>query len=222
MKLISKLFLVCSFLLGVGIYLLIGFPHSSNQTTPTQVLSESNGINMEMSFFPGTHRPEESEPLSQVIAVAEILEIGTARWNTPDGLRPPNWEFNSESITTWLIYTPVTFSIVEKYKGDAVINTSQFAIVGGQVGEDKLEIDSNELGFYSDVSVGDKVVLFLNHATGNMLNVAPYTYVDILRIENNGEVTAGCNGSREVKKCRAVFTLNDVKELVKSRNSKSK
>jgi len=222
MKLISKLFLVCAFLFGVAIYALVGFQRSSTQPTSTQASSGGGGMNMEMSFFPGTHRPEESEPLSQFVVVAEILEIGAARWNTPDGLRPPNWEFNSESITTWLIYTPVTFSIVEKYKGDTVINTSQFAIVGGQVGEDKLEIDPNELGFYSDVSVGDKVVLFLGQATGNMLNVAPYTYLDVLRVENNGKVTAGCNGSREVEKCRAVFTLSDVKELVKSRNSKSK
>ncbi|MBI3242851.1 MAG: hypothetical protein HYZ49_11210 [Chloroflexi bacterium] len=184
-------------------------PEADNQT-PTSF--DNNAIRIQMSSFPGSHRPEEILPFADLVVLAEITQIGPARWNTTDGLRPDDWRPGLEA--TWMIYTPFTFETVKTLKGTAAKGfISQFAAVGGKAGDDQVEV--SDFGLYSDLAVGDQVILFLGTSTGNMINVAPYTYGDALRIDGT-QATADCGGSREVKDCRVAFSLSDVLARVTS------
>jgi hypothetical protein len=169
--------------------------------------SGSVPIWIELAGYPSLHRPEEALPFADLVVLAEITQINEARWNTADGLRPADWRPGLE--LTWMIYTPFKFRTVQVLKGGVADGlTSQFAVVGGQVGDDRVSVGES-FDLYSHVVSGDQVLLFLRTSTGNMVNVAPYVYVDALRIDND-KATADCRGSRMVTDCRVVFNLTEV------------
>lgn len=181
----------------------------TNKNSPPYI---SNPIIVQVDGFPGSHRPEEIIAFSDLVVLAKITEIGEARWNTADGLRPADWRPGLEA--TWMIYTPFTFETVKTLKGDTAKGfVSQFAAVGGKAGDDQVEV--SDFGLYSDLAIGDQVILFLRTSTGNMVNVAPYTYGDALRIDGT-QATADCGGSRAAIDCRVIFSLPDVLARVTS------
>ncbi len=193
----------------------------STYARPTAMGSSvsQTSLNVKISSFPASHRPEEALPFSDLVVVAEITEIGPARWNTVDGLRPGGWQFSPASLSGSMIYTPFRFQTLKVLKGDSAITTaSSFAAVGGQVGQDS--IDATEgIGLYADVKPGDQALLFLRTAEANLLNVAPYVYVDALRIDGNN-ASADCHGSHNAKECRSIFDLIDVLARVKAEASR--
>jgi len=178
----------------------------TNQANKNLSSGASNPIIVQVDGFQGSHRPEEVLAFSDLVVLAKVTQIGEARWNTPDGLRPTDWRPGLEA--TWMIYTPFMFETVKTLKGEVAQGfTSQFAAIGGKVGGDQVEV--SDFGLYSDLTVGDQAILFLGTSTGNMVNVAPYTYGDALRVDGP-QATADCQGSRVVKDCRVVFNLPDV------------
>lgn len=186
------------------------FPFRRRASSPDNV-SDSTGepTRLDVVGYPSSHRPEEALPFADLVVIAEITEIGKARWSTPDGLRPAEWQHNPESISKWMIYTPFAFETIEVLKGNVADTlTSQFAAVGGQVGDDR--VDAGEMiSLYTDIGVGNQMVLFLRRAAGDLSNVAPYVYVDALRVDDD-KATADCQGSRSAKDCRVSFELSDV------------
>lgn len=170
-------------------------------------VSGSVPIRVEVAAYPSLHRPEEALPFADLVVLAELTQINESRWNTADGLRPADWRPGLE--LTWMIYTPFSFRTVRVLKGGVADGlTSQFAVVGGQVGDDRVSVGES-FDLYSDVAIGDQVLLFLRTSTGNMVNIAPYVYVDALRIDND-KATADCHGSRIVTDCRVAFNLTEV------------
>lgn len=162
---------------------------------------------MEVAGYPSLHRPEEALPFADLVVLAEITQINEPRWNTADGLRPADWRPGLE--LTWMIYTPFSFRTAQVLKGGvAEGSSSRFAVVGGQVGDDRVSVGES-FDLYSDVTIGDQALLFLRTSTGNMMNVAPYVYVDALRIDNN-KATADCYGSRIATDCRVAFSFSEV------------
>ncbi len=179
-------------------------------STPEPVSASTNKpIRLDALGYPSSHRPEEALPFADLVVLAEITGIGKARWSTTDGLRPAEWQHNPKSIAKWMIYTPFAFKTTEVLKGNVTNElVPEFAALGGQVGDDW--IDTSEIiNLYVDINVGDKIVLFLARATGDVANVAPYAYVDALRVED-GKASADCRGSRSANDCRVSFELSDV------------
>lgn len=173
----------------------------------TEVISDAHRV--EVVGWLGSHRPEEALPYADLVVLAEITQVNDARWNTPDGLKPSQWEHTAEFISRWLIYTPFEFKIIKVLKGDAPDQAvSEFAVLGGRVGDDI--VDANEpINLYSDVAIGDQMILFLGQSTSDLVTVAPYTYVDALRVDHN-KATVDCRGSRAADDCRVAFELSDV------------
>lgn len=179
-------------------------------SAPEPVSASANKpIRLDALGYPSSHRPEEALPFADLVVLAEITGIGKARWNTTDGLRPAEWQHNPKSIAKWMIYTPFAFKTIEVLKGNVTDELApEFAALGGQVEDDW--IDTSEIiNLYADINVGDKMVLFLTRATGDVANVAPYAYVDALRVDD-GKASADCRGSRSAKDCRVSFELSDV------------
>ncbi len=176
---------------------------------PNGQSTEITPIHYEVVGWPASHRPEEALPYADLVVLAEITQINDARWNTPDGLKPSKWEHTAEFIPRWLIYTPFEFKIIEVLKGNAPDQAvSEFAVLGGRVGDDI--VDANEpINLYSDVEIGDQMILFLGQSTSDLITVAPYTYVDALRVDHD-KATADCRGSRAAEDCRVAFELSEV------------
>lgn len=215
--------LVCVFVIYQLFAVSLGFFPFHRRVSSPEPVSDSTGepIRIDVVGYPSSHRPEEALPFADLVVVAEITEIGKARWSSADGLRPAEWQHNPESIAKWTIYTPFAFKTIEVLKGNVTGElASEFAALGGQVEDDR--VDTSEIiNLYTDINVGDKMVLFLSRATGDLANVAPYAYVDALRVDD-GKATADCQGSRSAEDCRVSFELSDVLTKVKAARESAK
>lgn len=82
--------------------------------------------------------PEELCGLSLVAEVAEVVvgAHGDARWNTPDGRRPPLATYGEIVSQGYYIYTPVMFSSFTPLCVHEHPIGSSFMTIGGQVGQD--------------------------------------------------------------------------------------
>jgi hypothetical protein len=77
---------------------------------------------------------------------AEVAEVvvgahGNARWNTPDGKRPPIATYGEIIRQGYYIYTLVTFSSFTPLRVHELPPGSTFMTIGGQVGQDSYRMD---------------------------------------------------------------------------------
>ncbi len=70
---------------------------------------------------------------------ARITALLPGHWNTPTGARPTNVDPDPQKLLEggYAIYTPLQFSSVHIYIDNRKQATSEFAILGGQVGADQ-------------------------------------------------------------------------------------
>jgi|GEM_PF-2119829 len=170
-------------------------------------IHDGKPIQITSDGFSSQHRPEEALPLADLVVLGEITSIAPARWNTASGQRPTKWQFTSEWLLEWMIYTPFSFKINETLAGSPSHELeSQFAVVGGMVDRDIIDT-TRSIDIYTDIQIGDSVILFLKQAAGNLKNVAPYVYIDALRIDGEKAV-AHCPTSRQ--ECQVSFELADI------------
>jgi hypothetical protein len=77
----------------------------------------------------------------RLTAVGTVSGYGAAYWDTPDGTRP---SFLTPAVVEqqgYAIYTPLRFSAFQVLNDNRHLPTREFAMVGGQVGQDTYSMD---------------------------------------------------------------------------------
>ncbi|HEX8599202.1 MAG TPA: hypothetical protein VF952_11885 [Chloroflexia bacterium] len=131
---------------------------------------------------------EESTELSDLVVMGTIKHVGPAQWTTADGKRPAN---PRDPGNRHYIFTPVVVQVSNSFKGlnagAGVAGTEVvFLTVGGQVGQDKIVVSSNNDTLFE---VGQQEVLFLNE-TKPMDVVQTFDNRPLLKLRGRYTVTA--------------------------------
>jgi hypothetical protein len=124
---------------------------------------------MQLSGDPGPRTIAATTAISQVIVVGTFKGFGTARWNTPGGVRPTSAEFSSTSA---VLERPASIAVETMLRGSTAL--VQNAVVrGGKSGCDSTVADTPAL------HVGSRYVFFLFPILDSHENPGP----DLLVIE---------------------------------------
>lgn len=196
---------VASILVVILFMVAYSSPHKPNATSLLQKQALSaDGFVMKMEGWDSTHLPEEVLPHVDVVVIATITGVSEAKWNTPDGKRPPDWTIANFSEAR--IYTPYQFRIEKTIRGTLKAgDESNFVVIGGTVGPDTMDAN-NSAAIYQDIKVGDKALLMLKATRDSMTYAGPYAYGEAYRLDGDKAV-AGCKSD---KSCRATINLGEI------------
>lgn len=107
-------------------------------------------IILTMDGMPPTVQTEAD--VAVVVAVAKVVAVGDAHWNTPDRQRPP-----SLTMDHALIVRDISFDVVSGLRGSQKGDGLATTILGGQVGCDSVSTAAAP----ADVKPGDVYAVFL-------------------------------------------------------------
>jgi hypothetical protein len=105
-------------------------------------------VRMEVSAYPMPYTVEDAAKRASQIAIGKVSMVEAARWNTPDGQRPPNLRVDASGYVRIPvlksqgavpgIYTPVVISIEKGLKGVGQEKQLKVSFTGGTVGADSI------------------------------------------------------------------------------------
>lgn len=131
--------------LAVVILLLTGCevaqPNGSHSSTPSSSDASATGITIHGDPDRLLHNtPERMCPMPLVVD-GNISSLGKSHWNTPDGTLPSTVSVNDILKQGYIIYTPIFFASMHIFVDRRALPTSEFATVGGQVGQVRYSMD---------------------------------------------------------------------------------
>lgn len=139
----------------VGLAILAGVLMGTVAYAGSNILNKAQDtVVMHASFFGGGNSPEMAASADKV-AVAVVQQIGTARFNTPDGKKPSESEmvhFGSK----YVIYRPVILRVTGPIKGEE--REIRTHILGGLAEGIRFEVEGTP-----QVDLGEKVLVMLEN-----------------------------------------------------------
>jgi hypothetical protein len=133
----------------------INSTNEKNDIVATQIPGKTSevGISSSTSGVMERYSLERLVSLSDIVAIAEVVDILPSRWNTQNGEKP-----TINNGTHSIIYTDVNIKIVEYLKGSLNNTTITVRTIGGIVGQDKQYVEDQPL-----YNINEKVLVFLKN-----------------------------------------------------------
>lgn len=147
----------------------------------------------------------------ELVSKASLIVLGTverihpSRWNTSDGLRPPNVTIQTISPTT-IIFTDVDIKVNRYLKGSTSESVVRVRTLGGQVGQDSM-IYSEEPEF----QVSRSVIVFLTSEDVMAGQIGPTHYRVVGAIQGKFDI----EGSRATSKIKQL-PIDDLIKLIQT------
>jgi hypothetical protein len=82
---------------------------------------------------------------SDLVVDAQFAGRGTSHWTTPNGQRPQGVDSRTLLARGYSIVTPINFASAHPLLDHRRLATSEFVVLGGQVGQDRIASDSAPL-----------------------------------------------------------------------------
>ncbi len=138
--------------------------------------SETNRVDSREPITIVSHGSLELLTLEELIAgstqivLGRVITIYPARWNTPDGILPPDVTAETAPLEL-VIFADTELAIERAFKG-GLEDTVRVRTFGGQVGQDRMIVDSQP-----SLDLGQAYVLFLVQDAGTTGAIGPDHYL---------------------------------------------
>jgi hypothetical protein len=180
-------------------------PGQEVTASPTPQGIYNSGISSDTGGMMEKYNLDKLTSISDIVVIAEVVDILPSRWNTQNGDKP-----TVNDVTSYTIYTDVSVKIVESLKG-SLSNTADNTIVvrtmGGTVGQDTQNVENQP-----SYSVNEKVLVFLKNDTdprtkdvGNKHFVTAGLIQGKVSIPTNDEVIIG-DENMSLEEARVIIT----------------
>ena len=149
---------------------------------PGEPVAHSEQVSI--TAYPINLSPEEAAAASDVVVRGMVRSLSAARWNTPDGKRPV--EFDPAGVPgKYMVYrtalVEITANLVESKLPTP--STVEVTVFGGEV--DGVVVSVSDWG--PNLSVGDDVILFLNEPSEEQLIREYWTALQYFTLDAKGE-----------------------------------